>query len=126
MRPAAVMCVTTRERKVPLGDFIKVKGHANHNRYQALTLDVWQGLLDDVTSDLSPPSACLSIPFIDNSPSHGRIGATRLMKAQLAETRGGDGGIEPLASEPSGGSGGFCASRLLENVHLGPWDFHRH
>ena len=47
-----------------------------------------------------------------SAPSHGRIGATRLMKAQLAETRGGDGGTESLASEPSGGFGGSCAEKL--------------
>ena len=88
-RPAAVMCVTTRERAVPLGDFIKERGHANHNRYQALTLDVWQGLLNDVTSKLPPPSACFSpiSPPSPTSTSLPRISARALKSQQLGETR---------------------------------------
>ena len=125
-----------------LGDFIREKPRHNSNRFHALGLAEWQKLgaenlpdpsvspwkVDTKFSRIpSPTLSCFSpISSPSSAASHGRIGATRLMKAQLAETRGGDGGIEPLASEPSGGSGGFCASRLLEKVHLGPWDFHRH
>ena len=84
-----VFCVTALERKAPLGGFIKDKGHVNHNRFQPLTLDVWQGLLNDDNSNLPPPSACIS-PISSPSPtstSLPRMCARALTSRQLGETR---------------------------------------
>ena len=117
-----VFCVTALERKAPLGDFIRDKGHVNHNRFQPLTLDsaeFWSSITPtssistSATSSLPPTLSCFCIststptsPPTSSTSSLERIGATPLRSHSLTKldhsfARGGDVSVVRASSSTS-------------------------